>query len=279
VREPQGLASVSKLPASERLEEEPSSSSSSAPAQAWAPDWATPELQASQLSELEQLIAEESLHLLEVDCGAVDDLRSAQARGEVLLREGPVLCEVPLGDDITARLAVPPFYPTQPVTVVQITDSASGTASRSPVGALRALEREARTEASRLEDACEAFALTALVRWLSLEAPQRWPVLAAEARAAERQACAEAAEIARKAERASKEDRDAGGEASRVRVAEKYSPSWDLCTAFVKHGKCKNKNCKWRHEKPAEKAREETQAGAATNGAQPQAAKGSKAKK
>merc|ERR1712224_764571 len=28
----------------------------------------------------------------------------------------------------------------------------------------------------------------------------------------------------------------------------KFTESWDLCYAFAKHGCCKDKNCKWRHE-------------------------------
>merc|ERR1712228_549450 len=39
-----------------------------------------------------------------------------------------------------------------------------------------------------------------------------------------------------------------------ARKAEKFSPGWDLCTGFVKTGKCKNKNCKWRHEMPMAKS-------------------------
>lgn len=34
------------------------------------------------------------------------------------------------------------------------------------------------------------------------------------------------------------------------RLAEKYTPSWDICTAFKRSGKCKNRKCKWRHAMP-----------------------------
>ncbi|CAE8711014.1 unnamed protein product, partial [Polarella glacialis] len=43
-------------------------------------------------------------------------------------------------------------------------------------------------------------------------------------------------------------------QARRDRLSDKYTETWDLCSAFVTHGHCKNKNCKWRHEKPEKPA-------------------------
>jgi len=34
------------------------------------------------------------------------------------------------------------------------------------------------------------------------------------------------------------------------RLASKYTSSWDICYSFKKTGKCRAKNCKWRHHQP-----------------------------
>merc|ERR1719265_1670277 len=53
---------------------------------------------------------------------------------------------------------------------------------------------------------------------------------------------------------------EAAEEEKRKRLADKYTEKWDLCYAFFKHGKCKDKNCKWRHETQAQvEAREKAQ--------------------
>eukprot|EP00928_Gymnodinium_smaydae_P080392 TRINITY_DN64098_c0_g1_i1.p1 TRINITY_DN64098_c0_g1~~TRINITY_DN64098_c0_g1_i1.p1 ORF type:complete len:504 (+),score=73.21 TRINITY_DN64098_c0_g1_i1:116-1513(+) len=52
------------------------------------------------------------------------------------------------------------------------------------------------------------------------------------------------------------------------RMNGKYSESWDLCYAFVKHGACKEKNCPWRHTLPCKMKHE---AGATNDSAQGEA--------
>merc|ERR1719221_325207 len=191
------------------------------------------------LGELERLTDRGARTLVDEAEEIVSMLRAAQSVNELVSQGGPVLCEV-AADAVVIQLAVPLFYPTQPLTVVEARRARE---SKAAPAVLRGMERELRRELSRLGEASEPLVLTALLRWIKEEAPQQLEALTREADA-EREA-ARAAAAAKPAVVA--EDVP---DAREARLAEKYSPNWDLCTAFVKHGKCKNKNCKWRHEKP-----------------------------
>ncbi|CAK0822589.1 unnamed protein product [Prorocentrum cordatum] len=211
------------------------------PEEVWTPPWATLEVQAAQLAELERLRAEG----LSVPSGALLELRAAQRRGELLHRQDPVMCEFTVEAGGVAQASVcfvvPAFYPGQPLAV------ARGRAESCSAGALAAFERQVRQEAARQPEG--SAALSSVVEWLQGEGAGRLQALevAGQAEPAARE------RAPREHAGAAPEPRAAEDGARGARVAEKFTSNWDLrdlCTAFVKHGKCKNKSCKWRHEKP-----------------------------
>lgn len=224
--------------------EEPSSASAACgSAEAWAPPWATPQLQAVLLEELTRLSGRGELMLVDGST-VLEALRASQASNELLRQEAPMLIEVAVSSDVVVRLAVPLYYPMQPLMVVEARRAKD---TKVAPAVLRGLEREVRLELSRLGEANEPLPLTALLRWMK-GASGRLEALAQQADA-ERQAAHAAAVAADEAAR-SVAEAPAAADEKVVRLSEKYSQSWDLCTAFMKHGKCKNKNCKWRHERP-----------------------------
>lgn len=198
----------------------------------WVPPWATVELHQLQLDEVDALLAEGTLTAEEEGLAT---LRAATLRGELLVGGPGLRCEARMGgaaSHVMATLTLPPFYPQMPP-VVSL--SASGSRDRAdPPELLAALERALREEALRPAEGGQA--LQAGVEWLQSVGPRRLEQLRA------RRSSAEAA-AARAPASEEREDQA-------VRKAEKFSPNWDLCTAFVKTGKCKNKDCKWRHERP-----------------------------
>lgn len=237
--------------------EEPLASAACGSSEVWVPPWATPQLQAVLLDELTRLSGRGSLTLVEGD-EVLEALKAAQASSELLRRELPVLCEVAATSEVAVQFAVPLFYPTQPLIVVEAR-KANERFQVAP-SVLRGLERALRQELSRLGEAQEPLALTAVLRWLGEEAPQLVKALTQKADA-EHVAAKEAARAAAAAAEADAAARSLVGapadetDVKQCRVADKYSTNWDLCTGFVKTGKCKNKNCKWRHEMPVEKTR------------------------
>jgi len=266
-------------------EDTAANSAASGSGEAWVPPWATPELQAKQLAELERLSLEGTVQLLPDRETALSALRRAQARGELLRRDAPITCQAPIDGTTIALIAVPPFYPTQPVTIQQVRLRAqSGQSGSMPGSALRAMERELRQEVSRLEAAGEQPPLSSLVRWLATEGPGRLDGLRAEAQASraagssnsaraddDGRAAADRPVPPAAAAAVAAEAMDPKYDAFKVsRNAEKYSPNWDLCAAFIKNGRCKNKNCKWRHEKPAPEPQRQPQAAAPAAAAQGQ---------
>jgi len=264
------------------IEETSSSGPSGSSSKAWVPEGVTPEMQAPQLEELSTLCTDGVLRVLEDGAGHIAALRTAQAKHEVLARESPITCEAPIGDDAVAQIGVPPYYPTQSLIIIQVRSTAQPAA---PADVLRNLEKEAKQHLRELEEQHESRPLTALTEWLSAQAVARLLELEQEHRAAAaRQETLQgqrgARGVAEEQKRKEKEELDAQAAARVERNASKYSPSWDLCTAFVKNGKCKNKNCKWRHEKPdaPPPADEPTTSASAAAAAAPAAAAGKAAK-
>lgn len=220
-------------------DDEDSSAAAASAADTWTPSWATPELQEAQLLELDEL---RSAGAISVDQESLAELRRCVVRG-VLLVDGPgVHCETTEGrTGLTASFTVPHFYPTMPLKVVlRWRDRPE---EGVPLAALEALLRD---EVLRPGEGVPT--LRAAVEWLRNEAPARVEALRAERPQPQAQGATRRAAAAAAAEAAPPPAPTP--DASLQRKAEKYSPNWDLCTAFVKHGKCKAKNCKWRHEQP-----------------------------
>lgn len=233
--------------------EEPSTASgSSGSAEAWIAAVMTPELQAAKVGELSKLDEEGLICLLPDRDAALAPFHEA---GSQVVQGALVNCEVPLLDDVVVQISVPALYPTQTVAITQVSNSSSLSASPNGLlaAAASAFERDVRLEAAKLQESGDQ-PLTALVHWLSVEGPGRIEVLNEEVRAARRVANPgnrgndeRLAEDPRALEARSSET------ARTDRLAQKYSSNWDLCTGFLKTGKCKNKHCQWRHEMPAPK--------------------------
>jgi len=211
--------------------------------EAWAPDWATPELQRAQLAEVEELLAAGNSDLTADEAGLAT-LRAAVARGELLLEGAGLRCELRCpaghGQELLAAFTLPPLYPTIPLRVALT--FAGQDATDMDAELLAALDAALREQAT--QQAAGGRALEAALEWLRANAAVEVERLRAEL--APRRAAAPPR--GRAAARPAEPPPEPAAPA--VRKAEKFSPNWDLCTAFVKQGKCKNKNCKWRHERP-----------------------------
>jgi len=216
-------------------------SAASGSAEVWVPPWATVELQRSQLEEVEQLLTTGALTAEESGLAA---LRAA-VESNSLLTDGPgIHCEVECdsaADRLVAVINVPTLYPSIPPNVkLHMRGSCAETETPHLVAGLqRALREEV------IQETEDAHMLQAIVHWLQFVAPEKVSILQAERSMANKKQ--EAAAAAAPQELQKKEKMD-------VRKAEKFSPNWDLCSSFVKTGKCKNKSCKWRHEKPVANA-------------------------
>jgi len=199
----------------------------------WVPPWATVELQQLQLEEVEELLAAEAMT---VEAAGLRALRAAVEIG-ILLTEGYGLRCRAQAECAVARLeaviTVPLFYPSMPLLVTLRSHGAES------LDLVAKLERVLREEVMRPAEGGEA--LKAAIHWLQAEAPDQLKALQAEmsAAAAKKEVTAAAASVVA-----------SEGTQADVRKGEKFSPNWDLCSSFAKIGKCKNKNCKWRHEKP-----------------------------
>lgn len=221
----------------------------------WLPPWATLDVQRAQLEEVEELLALGAVTLAAPKEGpaaeVVDDglrrMQRAVAEGR-LLAEGPGLrCECKCGGDaghVVVFLTLPLFYPVLPL----VATIPRCKPERPEV--LTALERVLREEALSSPGGAadpgteeQGRALERAAFWLQASAPGHLQRLRDEFAASADGGGAAAEEQAAAAVEES---------AATARKKEKFSPNWDLCTSFAKTGKCKNKNCKWRHERPAE---------------------------
>lgn len=244
-----------------------SSAAACSAAEAWTPEWATPALQTATLLELDELRV---AGVMSVEEASLAELRRAAMRGK-LLAEGPgVCCEViEKGSGLLAEFIVPLFYPVVPLGISfrwqeQPAAAASGDTRRVSLAALESMLRD---EVVRPNTGVPHLRLAA--EWVREQAPERIKALRAEqvaAAAADRKRAAAAAPADPPPVPAPKES------ASSQRKTEKFSPNWDLCSGFVKHGKCKTKNCKWRHEMPV-KAEKKSEPAATAGAPVPAAAK------
>eukprot|EP00927_Polykrikos_kofoidii_P066351 TRINITY_DN61969_c0_g1_i1.p1 TRINITY_DN61969_c0_g1~~TRINITY_DN61969_c0_g1_i1.p1 ORF type:complete len:660 (-),score=152.88 TRINITY_DN61969_c0_g1_i1:37-2016(-) len=264
----------------------------------WIPAWATPELQARQLAEVEDLL---SLGSVSAEAKDLARLRGAVKRKE-LLKEGPGFrCETRTTPTAKSRglvavFTLPLFYPGMPLRVElcsaavvdaggdlgSVRGGGGGSSSSGGGGAGVEGRRKGRENAPKGETIELILALESVLRrevlepvegGRALEAGSTWLRSPAaqerlehlrkefavrdEERERERQR-AEAARVAAQADAAEEavaRSRVAEKQVAEIRKIEKFSPNWDLCSGFIKNGKCKNKNCKWRHEMPEKPAK------------------------
>jgi len=228
----------------------------------WVPEWATSELHERALDELqavEAMFPEEcSVLTPEVQAHLVDCVsrRAVNTRPEPLRLE--LLQSIPGAEgglDVLVEFSFPPYYPTQAALVElrEPGDPGSG-CQRALLDRLEAQMREGVLRASQGGEV-----VMAVVEWL------------AEHGALELAACRREAAAASTGSPPGAEDPPAPGGASgsttaakreRIeqarldRMSSKYSQSWDLCYAFVKHGTCKDKSCQWRHAAPGKEKKE-----------------------
>lgn len=202
----------------------------------WIPPWASVELQLQQLREVED-------HLLagtiSVDQPGLKAFRASVNNGAMMLEGDGLACEIRVVEaDLVAHVTLPIWYPAlQPIVSLQSDDATEA------AEVLSSLERLLREEVLRPSEG--SLCLEVLAEWLQGNAPESLRRLRQEHFEASA-AAEEAAAAAARARPPPKADPTA-------RVAEKYTVNWDLCSGFLKTGKCKNKNCKWRHELPAPK--------------------------
>jgi len=230
----------------------------------WVPDWATYELHERTLDEVSVL---EAMFMddVRIDNTAVKaHLETCVAERRVSTRQEALEVEVSLevgggagggegGGSIVVSFALPPFYPIHLAAIsLREQDPEEEVQSASVMGrVLLALQETVlpKHEGSEI--------LMPVLEFLTHQGP------AALAKARKQQAEASAAPQA--AAGAVQPDGSQGGadekskrerveDAKKERLATKFTTSWDLCYAFVKHGKCKDgKNCPWRHDQPAKK--------------------------
>eukprot|EP00931_Biecheleriopsis_adriatica_P086899 TRINITY_DN61453_c0_g1_i1.p1 TRINITY_DN61453_c0_g1~~TRINITY_DN61453_c0_g1_i1.p1 ORF type:complete len:952 (+),score=224.66 TRINITY_DN61453_c0_g1_i1:264-2858(+) len=223
--------------------------------ESWVPDWASPELHERMLAELDMVEAmyPDEYRLLTPDVRA--HLQQCIDSGSVSRQPDHLRCEVVQhidgakgGRDVVIEFSLPPYYPLHEATLSlrDLNENREGEAGPTARvrAALTSLQATMRTDVLHSLEGSEV--ILRVLEWLTQHGPAEFvrcergaEEQGIRAAAAVQQAAAAPAEL-------TKEERIA--QAKKERNAAKHSETWDLCAAFVQHGKCKNKNCQWRHE-------------------------------
>jgi len=232
----------------------------------WVPEWASCELHERALDELQVVEAmfPDECRILTPEVRA--HLEDCITRRTVSVRPEPLRLELAqrlLGAEESVGLIVdfafPPFYPTHPALVELRIEGDSGMGPTRH-GFLERLEAQLCSKVLRELQGGEA--VLAVVEWLAAHGAAELAGFEAAAAAPSPltppegvvTALAPSEFAAPSLVSSSKHERIEQARAERL--ADKYSQSWDLCYAFVKHGTCKDKDCKWRHAAPGKDKKE-----------------------
>jgi len=222
----------------------------------WIPDWATFELHERTLDEVqivEAMYADEWNLLTPVVRAHLEDCvqgKSVSAQVEPLCLEVFLHIDGGFGGvDLAVEFSLPPYYPTHAGSILLRQRSHDGVKHR----ALERLEAELRSHVSDDDEGSEV--MIRALEWLHQRGPS-------ELARIEKEASETSSVPAPPPASASPSKSEKIEEARRERLTSKFSSGWDLCYAFSQHGKCKNKNCEWRHEAPG-KGKKEPSDGAA----------------
>lgn len=230
----------------------------------WLPEWASPALHERTLAEVELVEAmfPDECRLLTPDVRI--HLQDCVDRGVVSRQATPMRLEVVQhidgaagGRDVVLEFSLPSLYPLHEATLSLRDASEDKENSEGPsarvLAALASLQATLRTDVLQSLEGSEV--IVKVVDWLNQHGPTE---LARCERGAEEKVGRKAAAAPKAVAAPEKTKEEKVAEARKERNALKHSETWDLCAAFVQHGKCKNKNCKWRHEKwPGKESKED----------------------
>lgn len=231
----------------------------------WIPEWATPDLHERLLGEIEVVEAMYSEDWQLLSPGVRTQLQECAAAQVVSRSPEPLRFEVRQtigsaggGFDVVAAFSLPPFYPvhTASVSLREASTGLSGLGSSGSLAAgstgcaastgsshiLERLQAALRSEVLHGRGDAGTEVVLAALDWLV----RRGPAELARLREAGSTSNVMPSQSAGMAE----SKRERVEQARKDRMCGKYTPTWDLCYAFMKHGSCKDKNCQWRHEAP-----------------------------
>eukprot|EP00930_Biecheleria_cincta_P083774 TRINITY_DN73281_c0_g1_i1.p1 TRINITY_DN73281_c0_g1~~TRINITY_DN73281_c0_g1_i1.p1 ORF type:complete len:961 (+),score=193.03 TRINITY_DN73281_c0_g1_i1:189-2885(+) len=218
----------------------------------WLPDWASSALHERTLAEVELVEAmfPDECRLLTPDVRI--HLQDCVDRGVVSRQATPMRLELTQhldgaagGIDVVLEFSLPSLYPLHEATL-SLRDASEETGdgpSARVLAALASLQATMRTDVLQSLEGSEV--IVKVVDWLNQHGPAE---LARCERGAEDKVSKAKGAAPKPAAAPEKTKEEKVAEARKERNAQKHTETWDLCAAFVQHGKCKNKNCRWRHE-------------------------------